>query len=319
MPHRPPRAPRPAPPRPFRWTLAGSGRTGRSGRIGALAAGAPPADLWYLDELTDCAAKVLARSGAGDLCFVGRSLDSMYDLLTGAVEDVPPRDRPGLRRLPVSGAGLWRGVPPEARARLCEHLAATGLRPYDLARRGRPVALVDVVHSGDTFALLHREIAAWAQESREPWPVIRRTLRYVGVTWRGRTSPHHPRWQQSGSHAWTRTLPAGNVVNVSLRGAVWGWLGNHQPKVHRSFPAERWFDEDAGRPPRHRALPQALAESLAVVAAGRTPEVRQALARGMLAEPAATDRAVRALAHRLRHAPRSRRRVSGGRRRRPAP
>lgn len=302
----------PSPPRPFRWNLARCPERGRPDRLGALAARDGAADLWYLEELTACAARVLARSGAGDLCFVGRSLDSMYDLLTGAVEDVPPRDRPVLRRLPVSSLGLLHGMAPEVRTRLREHLAAAGLSPYDLARRGRPVALVDVVHSGGTFALLHRELADWIEESREPWPVIRRVLRYVGVTERGRTSPHHWRWQQHEDHAWTRALPAGHVVNVSLHGAVWDWLGNRQPKVNRSFHPGRWFDEDAGRPPRHPELPRALAESLALVAAGRTPAVREALARGALADPAA-DRSVRSLAHRLRHAPR--RRPKGARRR----
>jgi hypothetical protein len=35
--------------------------------------------LWYLDDLVACASKVLARSGNGDLVFVGRSLARMYD------------------------------------------------------------------------------------------------------------------------------------------------------------------------------------------------------------------------------------------------
>ncbi len=41
-----------------------------------------------LDHLVACIGKVLARSGNGDLYFVDRSLDSMDDLLSGAIADL---------------------------------------------------------------------------------------------------------------------------------------------------------------------------------------------------------------------------------------
>jgi diadenosine tetraphosphatase ApaH/serine/threonine PP2A family protein phosphatase len=260
-----------SPPQPYRWALSSHGGAAPA-RLGALADGTGPARLWYLGELTECTGKVLARSHAADLCFVGRSLDSVYDLLTGAFEGASRVSGPA--RLPVSVRGRDRLVGARRR-RLREHLAAAGLEPYALARRARPLALVDVVSSGSTFDTLHGELAAWIEESREPWAVIRRKLRYVGVTVRGRTSPNHWRWQQSPESApWVRTLPAGHVVNVSLDRRVWSWLGNDQPKVHGSFPAVRWFDEDAATPWHHHQLPEALAESLALVAAGRTRAVR---------------------------------------------
>ncbi len=49
-------------------------------------------DLWFIDDLVQCAGKVLARSGNGDLVFVGRSLDSTSDLLSGALADIPTED-----------------------------------------------------------------------------------------------------------------------------------------------------------------------------------------------------------------------------------
>ncbi|MGW7517511.1 hypothetical protein ACWGJ2_18170 [Streptomyces sp. NPDC054796] len=290
------------PPTPFRWSQAGE----RPQRTGALTYGAQPPDLWYLPALTDCAAKVLTRTSAADLCFVGRSLDSMYDLLTGAFDGTSRKAdnrHGGLRRLPVSCSGLGPddAVPAHVRRRLREHLAAVGLSPAALARRERPVALVDVVHSGGTFDILHGELARWIAETREPWNVIRRKLRYAGVTERGRTSPHHWRWQQSqASRPWVRTLPSGHVVNVSVDRYVWNWLGVGQPKVARSFPPARWFDADADAPPRHAGLPDALTESAALVAAGRGRAVRAALVRAMAEEPGFAVREVRALALELR-------------------
>ncbi|MEW2522080.1 hypothetical protein [Actinacidiphila alni] len=287
----------PAPPQPFRWAL--SSYEGRPpDRIGALADGVAPAELWHLPGLTQCTGKVLARSRAADLRFVGRSLDSMYDLLTGALEHA---DRPGaLGRLPVSVRSARRFAEPE-RARFREHLAAAGLEPRALARRKRPVALVDVVDSGSTFDTVHRELAAWIAESREPWPVIRRKLRYVGVTVRTRTSPNTFRWQQSeGSARWVRTLPAGHVVNVSLPWAEWHWYGDRQPKVHGTFPPPRWFAPDAATPWHHEVLPLALTESLALVAAGRTRSLRDGLVRVIAGEPGFSDPHVRTLARQLR-------------------
>jgi hypothetical protein len=61
----------------------------------------------------------------------------------------------------------------------------------------------------------------WIAEERAQWDVIRRKLRFVGVTVRHKTSPNTFRWQQ---HApWTRLLPARAVVNVSLEGPAWAY------------------------------------------------------------------------------------------------
>jgi hypothetical protein len=66
---------------PFRWDLV------TPDQLGSLLVGTAAPDLWFLDDLVACAGKVLARSGNGDLIFVGRSLDSMFDLLGGALAD----------------------------------------------------------------------------------------------------------------------------------------------------------------------------------------------------------------------------------------
>jgi hypothetical protein len=68
---------------PFRWDLV------TPDRLGSLLDGTVQPSLWFLEELVDCAGKVVARGGNGDLVFVGRSLDSMFDLLSGALADGP--------------------------------------------------------------------------------------------------------------------------------------------------------------------------------------------------------------------------------------
>ncbi|WP_431946598.1 hypothetical protein [Actinacidiphila sp. bgisy167] len=285
------------PPQPYRWALSRTRGGAPPDRLGSLVEGATRPGLWYLPELTVCTGKVLARSGGADLCFVGRSLDSMYDLLTGAFEGTT---RQGLsRRLPLS----LRPRPepgPAHTARLREHLGAAGLAPHDLARRSRPVALVDLVSGGGTYDSLFAALAGWVRESREPWPVVRRKLRFVGVTSRRRTSPTTWRWRQHTAGDWARSLPSGHVTGVSLDPWVWSYLGNDQPKLQPSFPPRRWFDAYAAEPWHGPELPAALAESLALVEAGRGRAVREELVRVISREPGFADREVRALVTPLR-------------------
>ncbi|MFC7275478.1 hypothetical protein ACFQS1_15925 [Paractinoplanes rhizophilus] len=113
------------------------------------------------------------------------------------------------RRRPLTPAEVAQGR---------QFLTATGLTPYALARRDRPAVLVDVVDAGATFTELFTLIRDWIEQEREPWPVIRRKLRFVGVTSRRKASPNTYRWQQHA--AWTRTLPAAAVINVSLPPSV---------------------------------------------------------------------------------------------------
>jgi hypothetical protein len=81
---------------PLRWDLH------RRERLGLLVARHPGAraDLTWLEGLPACAAKVLARSGDADIYFVGRSADSVFDYLSGALLGTSGHDR--LHLLPFS-------------------------------------------------------------------------------------------------------------------------------------------------------------------------------------------------------------------------
>jgi hypothetical protein len=269
---------------PFRWDLV------TPERLGSLLSGTPAPDLWFLDDLVACAAKVLARSGNGDLVFVGRSLDSMFDLLSGALAAHAAERR--LRRLPLSfqrsgqeSRRRWRprSLSAGERAQARRFLTTVDADPYTLARRRRPVTFVDVVSAGRTFTELFNLLDDWIVEQRQPWQVIRRKLRFVGVTWRGETSPNTYRWQQ---HAvWTRRLPASAVVNVSLHPAVCSYFGNHQTKLTRTLRPEQWLAEPDG-PGRDESTRVALAEAVALVSYGRSRSGRRAVTRAIRGQPA---------------------------------
>ncbi|BCY08104.1 hypothetical protein [Actinoplanes sp. L3-i22] len=264
---------------PFRWDLI------RPDELGSLLDGVEPPDLWFLDALTVCAGKVLARSGDGDPVFVGRSLDSMFDLLSGALDGLGERR---LHRLPISFTRPYRRVGPRRwaepalttaeRDEARRMLATAGVTPYTLARRRRPVTFVDVVDGGGTFTELYDLLRTWIRDERETWPVIRRKVRFVGVTIQQRTSPNTYRWAQA--RQWTRELPADAVRSVSLDVDTWSYLGNTQQKLTRSLRPDRWL-ADADGPDRGERTRQALAEAVALVAHGRSRAGRQALARSI--------------------------------------
>ena len=252
---------------PFRWDLV------TPDQLGSLLGGTGVPDLWFLNDLVACTGKVLARSADGDPVFVGRSLDSMFDLLGGALGD--RTDGRQLRRLPLSfqrpGVGSWRRwhrrpLTPAEQAQARRIFTAAGVTPHGLARRQRPVTFVDVVYRGSTFTDLFDLLRAWIDEERAPWPVVRRKIRFVGVTSQHKTSPNTYRWQQHPT--WTRQLPARAVLNVSLHPAAWSSFGDHQTKLTRSFRPEQWLAEAPG-PSRDERTHQALAE-----AAHRTGRVR---------------------------------------------
>ncbi len=82
--------------RPFRWDLV------RPDQFGTLLERADVPSLWFPRDLTECAAKVLARGGDADLHFVGRSADSVHDLLSGVLDGTPWREESWLRTVITS-------------------------------------------------------------------------------------------------------------------------------------------------------------------------------------------------------------------------
>lgn len=278
---------------PFRWDLVSPDQ------LGSLLDGTAEPSLWFLDSLAECAGKVLARSGNGDLFFVGRSLDSMFDLLSGVFAGSAAGPRLG--RLPLSFQRPWEPSGGGRRRRLLtsaeigqarQLLAAAGLAPQALARRSRPAVFTDVVYEGGTFTELFTLLRDWIDEEHAQWDVIRLKVRFTGVTIRRKTSPNTVRWQQE--EPWTRLLPARAVQNVSLDRWVWTYLGDRQVKLTRSYVPDRWLAEADG-PDHGDETRQALAEAVALVASGRTAATRRRIARAISAEPALAEPWLRSL------------------------
>jgi hypothetical protein len=277
---------------PFRWDLVSPDQ------LGSLLDGAAEPNLWFLPALVQCAGRVIARCADGDLYFVGRSPDSIFDLLSGALSATTWRDR--CTRLPLS---LWSdpdALIPAETTQFQTNMARLGITPETLAGRKRPVTFVDLVYRGQTYENLFRLLRSWIDEAAVSWSVVRTKLRFVGITERTKTSPNTWRWYQAAP--WAAQLPRSALIGVSLDPWVWGHLGNTQAKTTRSFPVASWLDEDISVPARDPKSVAALAEAVAVVAYGRSTQGRSTLVDAITPEPAMREPWLRTLVTELRRA-----------------
>lgn len=296
------------PNRPFRWDVT------RRECLGSLVA-RPGEDLWFLDDLEACAAKVLARCGdARRLYFVGRSPASICDYLTGALESTSWAHRPV--RLPFSmrDPDDRRRVLGDARLRrqMQTNLEALGLHPGDLQRGTGRAAFVDLVAAGGTFANLAVLLQCWTAEVGAQWDVVRRKLRFVAITAERRPYPGLSRLQDRVPGL--ELVPRSAVTEISVKARVWTHFGDDQPKVERRFHHRRWDQVDGPRYEDH--VLDAVATAATIVDLARTGPARRRLTRLVAGESEFSERWLRGLVAELRNtdrADRLRRRGGHGR------
>jgi len=254
--------------KPFRWNVAKREQLGR-----LLTNTYDGAYWWRQDEFQQCCAKVLACSGDRRLFFVGRSLESMFDYLSGALCDTSWADRLNLFLFSMRFTQVER---PALNA-MRDYMRELSLDPPSIARSA--VALTDLVWSGETFSNVIGLLRDWCDESGVDWQAVRRNMRIVGVTSRTKTSPNTWRWQQHSEAV--RSLPTSAVKNVSLERRLWSYLGDTQAKVTAGYNPRRWGDEDVTHPDHNKTNLTGLQEAWYIFEDGRTPESRRSLARAM--------------------------------------
>lgn len=219
----------------------------------------------------------------------------MFDVLSGALSGTSWQQRP--HRLPVSLLTEPKELSAAQLGQFRTNLAHLGIEPAALARRQRPVVFVDLVYAGRTFRTLYTLLDRWIDEVGAPRSVVRTKLRFVGITSRTKTSPNTWRWYQGAE--WAAGLPRSALIGVSLDPHVWSYLGNEQYKTARSFPSRRWLDPEAGLAAHDDKARAALAQAVALVAAGRSAATRRQLVSVLTGEPAMREPWLRALVTQL--------------------
>jgi len=273
-------------PLPFRWDVT------EAAKLGTLLDGerATTCD-GFTQGLLACCARVVASAGNADLVFVGRSPESLHDLLSGLLWDTSWRTRLTLLQFSVGytdrSATCRRS--PESLAAFRAYLDVLGLSPAKLIVRARPVALVDLVNWGNTLHQLLRLIRDWASEDTADWPAVRRKIRLVAIvrpeepcpipTWKRRPKP----WLWREHAPWVKEIlghGGGTLREVAADRALWSFLGDHQEKTTRSYVPERWGDPACAMPQRSadEGHLRALRLARALFEQGRARTLRQAFA-----------------------------------------
>jgi len=261
---------------PFRWNLA------RREQLGRLVEG-PPRELGSIaGDIRDCCARVIAQAGDSRLVFVGRSPESLYDYLCGALAETGWAERPVLLNLSMRNQTVDE-VEPAALDAIHRQLRALGLSPAEIAASKRPVAFIDLIHQGYTFGNLFGLIAHWAAREGVDLAAVKRRMRVIGITTRTRNSPNTWRWYQR--LPWVEGFARGALRGVSIDGELWSYLGDYQDKVARWNPPLQWGSEAALAPPREQEKLKALRFALALHQRARERDERERFAAALAARP----------------------------------
>jgi hypothetical protein len=219
--------------KPFRWNMASSDLMRRLGR-----GQTDPIPDYEQDRLLRLAANVLRAGGDSDFVFVGRSLESVYDLLCGALSRATWYDRVQLLQLSflnIHSPEELHQQHPDRAANLRSYFTACQLTPRQIMERARPVVFVDIVALGFTFDNLSRLLRFWSNSSAV-WRRVRQRLVWVAVL------PDDGGWPATG-------FKRSQVQRVFLNRELWCYLADEQLKTTESYTLKRWGDPGAGCAP----------------------------------------------------------------------
>lgn len=284
----------PDPQPPFRWNIASRPE------LGGLIDVPEEASDWLLGHLRQALARVLGFCDNADLIFLGRSPEQIYDFGCGLLAASAWRGRLHHLQMSLNTNEAHHSLSHESPGRqfMRRHLAEAGLSPRALLARPAPIALVDVVDSGDTFGSLVKLLRDWALEEREDWPAASSKLRLVGLVSRKKTSPKTWRWQQHAD--WLGLLPSGACKNVALDTHFWAVIASSPHKTTPAYRPADWGGEEAARPNRDSDHLQGLALARWLYEQGASREQRLLLAEALAAQPAMRHGWYRRLARELR-------------------
>lgn len=266
---------------PFRWDVRSRSTLGAVFPEDWSLPGAVAVHPGFGDWLTRCCAHILARSEQGDLYFVGRSPENLYDHLCGLLADTSWAGRVHLLQF-SAGAGV-KHTSSAAIVSFRRYCGGLGLDPRAIAERGRPIVFVDLVCGGGTLGNLVRLLHSWARECGVPWRAVKPRLRIVALvnaSWHSGTDRLSANdWQETSD--WVpRYLAPRAVHNIALPSDRWCFLGNDEAKVTPSYTPSRWGTEEAATRPAHWAeRTLALPLAFGLYAYGKTRERRLLLAR----------------------------------------
>ena len=243
--------------KPFRWNMSNPSLTKR------LKAG--ESQLFEdhdIDRLLRCGASTL-RVGDCDIVFVGRSLESLFDLLCGALSRTTWYDRLQLLQMSVRGSGSVDAIRSEINKHnerfrwrkqksaddriesLASYFRHCHLWPEQILKRDRRITFVDIVASGGTFGALFDLLKSYCGSSVE-WQSVAKRINVVVVQPEPGTMDE-PIWNPCDSK-WTIDFPD-RIQQISMNVDLWFFLADEQFKTIHWNPPICWGDKS--EPPQY--------------------------------------------------------------------
>jgi len=231
--------------KPFRWNIK------KKEQLGQLLLGEMATFyMGYLEELQICSAKVLEHSDNRRMIFIGRSVENIFDYLSGTLHNIPHGEK--LEHLNISNRfykinDLAKEYPNSYNA-LKNHFKILKIAPKQLISDQNGICFVDLVCEGFTFDRLFEFIEKWCSEENLDKKSVWRKIKFLGITSRVKNSPNTYRWYQ---HAiWLNYKYKVESQSISISSRMWNYMGNNQYKVTTTNKPNLWTSEKILLPSR---------------------------------------------------------------------
>jgi hypothetical protein len=121
----------------------------------------------YLDNIAKCSAYILNYCRDGELFFIGRSPENIYDFLCGAFDKFSTwRERLHYVIISMRGYTDYNSLTSEQSDAIKSYLTQCGLHPKDIIQRKRRTCLVDFIYSGGTLLDFTSFLKDWTKDER---------------------------------------------------------------------------------------------------------------------------------------------------------
>lgn len=297
--------------KPFRWNM-----TNRRALMGMLERARVPAsanarpslddmiksqtvqDQSFAEPLLDLSARILGYAAGTDLVFVGRSPESIFDLMSGLLYDTKFKSRLILLHFSMRFYAGVRIDWQKARPAIRSYFTMLRLDPASIAKRARPVCFVDLVSEGITFRNLAIFLEEWALDVGVEWSRVRKRVRITGICRSERPSPKTIAWNEQKN--WGDRIPSRNIKNIVIDPRLWDYLGNRQLKSTTSFSPNRWGQRTFYSPVRNVSTLTGLCSALSWFELGSSRESRKSFASRLSQTDGMKETEIRVLVLQLR-------------------
>jgi hypothetical protein len=256
---------------PFRWNIA------NKSELGQLLNPDYVLKKYLLEDLRLCVGKIIKYTQDCHLVFVGRSLDSAYDYLSGFYLGSKPKDY--LKHLNISLYGqsieeIGR-KDPQSIEELKKHFSQLKLDPHSIKKSIHKIYFVDVVYYGGTYTEIFNFIERWSKEVNEHVSAVINKIGFIGITSRTKNSPNTWRWHQHKD--WPQKLSKNGLKNISVDRGYWDYIGNTQSKLTRSNRPNNWLHKPIEKPEYDEKTLTAINEAYYLYQIAQTNEEKKLL------------------------------------------